>query len=304
MNTSLDLDINNYNLQDILHLFKIPMNFTDVDMKKAKMIVLKTHPDKSGLDSDIFRFYSKAYKVLYSIWEFRKKGDVSNNEKNIEYTVYDDNEKRQLLDGLFENKDEFKSKKHFNTWFNKEFEKKKIHNNETDTGYDNWLRSNEMSKYNAGNVTMENMGQEFEKIKSQARSLIVYQEVEDIYGANTLSASELTNEAPTSYTSSLFSSLAFQDLKQAHTETVIPVTSDDYEQKVKFNNVNEMLSYRDQQNIIPLSEQQALQYLKNREKNDEEKSIRRAFDLAKQTELAQQRNQEFWASLQLLKDGK
>jgi predicted RNA-binding protein with PIN domain len=128
--------------------------------------------------------------------------------------------------------------------------------------------------------------------------------VEDIYGANTLSASELTNEAPTSYTSSLFSSLAFQDLKQAHTETVIPVTSDDYEQKVKFNNVNEMLKYRGQQNIIPLSEQQALQYLKNREKNDEEKSIRRAFDLAKQTELAQQRNQEFWASLQLLKDGK
>jgi hypothetical protein len=304
MNTSLDLDINNYNLQDILHLFKIPMNFTDVDMKKAKMIVLKTHPDKSGLDSDIFRFYSKAYKVLYSIWEFRKKGDVSNNEKNIEYTVYDDNEKRQLLDGLFENKDEFKSKKHFNTWFNKEFEKKKIHNNETDTGYDNWLRSNDMSQYNACNVTMENMGQEFEKIKSQARSLIVYQEVEDIYGANTLSASELTNEAPTSYTSSLFSSLAFQDLKQAHTETVIPVTSDDYEQKVKFNNVNEMLKYRGQQNIIPLSEQQALQYLKNREKNDEEKSIRRAFDLAKQTELAQQRNQEFWASLQLLKDGK
>jgi hypothetical protein len=151
---------------------------------------------------------------------------------------------------------------------------------------------------------MENMGQEFEKIKSQARSLIVYQEVEDIYGANTLSASELTNEAPTSYTSSLFSSLSFQDLKQAHTETVIPVTSDDYEQKVKFNNVNEMLKYRGQQNIIPLSEQQALQYLKNREKNDEEKSIRRAFDLAKQTELAQQRNQEFWASLQLLKDGK
>ena len=304
MNTSLDLDINNYNLQDILHLFKIPMNFTDVDMKKAKMIVLKTHPDKSGLEADIFRFYSKAYKVLYSIWEFRKKGDVSNNEKNIEYTIYDDDEKRKLLDGLFENKDEFKSKKHFNTWFNKEFEKKKIHNNETDTGYDNWLRSNEMSQYNAGNVTMENMGKEFEKIKSQARSLIVYQEVEDIYGANTLSASELTNEAPTSYTSSLFSSLAFQDLKQAHTETVIPVTTDDYEQKMKFNNVNEMMSYRGQQNIVPLSEQQALQYLKNREKNDEEKSIRRAFDLAKQTELAQQRNQEFWASLQLLKDGK
>jgi len=66
--------------------------------------------------------------------------------------------------------------------------------------------------------------------------------------------------------------------------------------------VDEMIRHRGQQDTKPLSEQQALSYLRNREKNDEDRSIRIAFDLARQTELAQQRNQEFWSSLQTLRD--
>ena len=67
----LDLDINNYNLRDILKLFKIPEDFDENDLKIAKQIVLKMHPDKSRLDSKYFLFYSQAYKVLYSIHIFK-----------------------------------------------------------------------------------------------------------------------------------------------------------------------------------------------------------------------------------------
>ncbi len=52
----IDLDLNNYNLEDILHLFKIPTNFTEEDIKRSKKIVLMTHPDKSSLPADYFRF--------------------------------------------------------------------------------------------------------------------------------------------------------------------------------------------------------------------------------------------------------
>ena len=38
---SVDLDINNYNLEDILNLFKIPVNFDEQDLKRAKQVVLK-----------------------------------------------------------------------------------------------------------------------------------------------------------------------------------------------------------------------------------------------------------------------
>ena len=72
-NSEPDLDLSNYDLQDILNLFQIPENFTEADLKKAKRQVLKLHPDKSRIDSKYFLFYSKAYKVLYSIFEFNNK---------------------------------------------------------------------------------------------------------------------------------------------------------------------------------------------------------------------------------------
>ena len=62
---SLDLDINNYELDDILKLFKVSHDLSHDDMKRAKKIVLMSHPDKSRMSPDIFLFYTKAYKILY-----------------------------------------------------------------------------------------------------------------------------------------------------------------------------------------------------------------------------------------------
>ena len=45
----LDLNIDNYSLDDILKLFKLSHSFTEEDIKKTKKIVLMTHPDKSGI---------------------------------------------------------------------------------------------------------------------------------------------------------------------------------------------------------------------------------------------------------------
>ena len=43
---TLDLDIENYDLEDILNLFKLDYHFTENNLKDAYRIVLKTHPDK------------------------------------------------------------------------------------------------------------------------------------------------------------------------------------------------------------------------------------------------------------------
>ena len=56
----MDLNINNYNLDDILKLFNLKHDFGEEEMKYAKRIALKTHPDKSGLKKDVFIFFSKA----------------------------------------------------------------------------------------------------------------------------------------------------------------------------------------------------------------------------------------------------
>ena len=60
----LDLNIENYEFKDILNLFKLESTFTNEDLRGAKKMALKTHPDKSGLNKEIFEFFLIAYKRL------------------------------------------------------------------------------------------------------------------------------------------------------------------------------------------------------------------------------------------------
>jgi hypothetical protein len=300
MNKDLDLDINNYDLQDILKLFKIPIDFSEIQLKMAKMTVLKTHPDKSGLSPEYFRFYTKAYKVLHGIWEFRKRGDINNDSKNTEYNTDVNKERKELLNQVFNDKSQFNDKKDFNKWFNKEFEKNKLFIENEEKGYESWLRSNEDVIDTPTNVTMATMGEEFEKKKAQMRSLVIHKDITDFWNTQTISSSELSSDAPDCFDSNMFSTLPYQDLQKAHKESVIPVTNIDYLQKEKFNTVNEYMQYRNTQDTTPLSEQQALNYLNNRSKNEEVQSIKVAYDLARQTETARKNENKFWASIQLI----
>jgi hypothetical protein len=299
-----DLDITNYELHDILLLFDIPSNFSERDLKYAKSVVLKTHPDKSGLDPDYFRFYSAAYKTLFSIWEFRKKGDVkSDSIQNVEYlSTSEDNDKKVLLDNFFKTNKQLDDKKKFNDWFNEEFDKNKISSENEQKGYEEWFRGNDVNESNDNGVTitMANMGEEFEKRKTKARtvSLIKHHDIQELSLNNSISASELSSDAPSSFDSDLFSNLGFQDLQKAYTETVIPITHEDYELKTKFKNIDEYVKFRGTQNMNPLLEQQAIEFLKNKEKKSDEVAVKRAYELAKQTELAQQKNNIFWSNLQ------
>ena len=90
-----DLNIDNYNLEDILNLFHLTYEFKPEDMKKAKSMALKTHPDKSRLPKDVFLFFMKAYKMLEAIYEYRYKKEQC--AKNQKYKADIDTENKQLL---------------------------------------------------------------------------------------------------------------------------------------------------------------------------------------------------------------
>jgi hypothetical protein len=295
----LDLNIENYDLNDILKLFKIPHNFDETDLKNAKKIVLKTHPDKSGLRPDYFRFFSKAYKVIYDIWIFKNKTEKQKNNHSSEYVSefdYFDKEKKNLLDTFLEK--EKKSEKDFNRWFNKQFEKNKLEREEESQGYGDWLKSDE--DMNETNITsIAQLGEEIERKKQQIRSVTVYNGVSDIT-ANYMGASNLTGEAPSSFSSDLFSNLQYEDLRKAHTETVVPVTMEDYNNVPKFKDLNEYNTYRNNQNIAPLSEIQAREYLQNKERYQEKESTQRAYKLAQQLEESQQKQEKYWSSIRYI----
>jgi hypothetical protein len=287
----MDLDINNYNLDDILNLFKIPANFTESHLKMAKQIVLKTHPDKSGLPSKYFLFYSKAYKTLYSIYTFKNKATRS---ENTDYSTDTSESRSKILDHFFEQNKKVKDPKQFNKWFNEQFDQLKDTTEED--GHGDWLKSDaDIYAQESGSVN-----EQISKYKEQSKSksLINYNGVNELM--STFTGSLLGDSAGANFSSNMFSGLAYQDIKQAHTETVIPITDADYAAVKKFNNVDEYSRYRNEQTPTPLSESESLSMLDKRVKEDEFMSTSRAYYYAKQQEEIAKKNTLFWGRLQSL----
>ena len=284
-----DLDIDNYDLEDILNLFYLNYKFDKESMKKAKIIALKTHPDKSGLSKDFFLFFMKAYKMLEAIYEYRfKKEQCAKNQK---YSVEVDNENKQLLKKL-----DGKNPKEFNKWFNEMFDKVKVKDEDLDTGYGSWFKSNnDMNDEVVKNK--RDMEEAFYRKKQQSRSLVLHKEVRDVRSTG---GYNLTREKPEQYTSDMFSNLPFQDLKQAHTETVIPVTKEDYLSKPRFENVESYVRYREQNRPDMVSLDQSKKMLKNRNMQNDKINTERAFRLIKRDEEIAQSNKKWWANLKQL----
>ena len=287
-----DLNIENYELEEILKLFNLPYNFVETDLKKAYRIALKTHPDKSGLNNEYFRFYMKAYKIVEQIFYFRGQRKKSNYD-----TVYNPNE-----EGISEDKAVLlhalngKSINEFNNWFNKMFEKVKIRDNETDNGYQEWIKNNQVSETNE-KISLSQFGQIFEQKKTECKALVKHNNINEI---STTSGYNLSREKVDNYSSDIFSKLSYEDFKKAHTETVVPVTRQDFINKKKFNSVDAYKRHRSSQNTTAPSLQQSQQYLAEKNKNSTEMDSRRAFNILKRDEEISAGNQKWWANLQRL----
>jgi hypothetical protein len=278
---NIDLDLNNYNLQDILNLFKLPHNYTSHDLKNAYKIALKTHPDKSGLDKEYFLFFTKAFKILKNIYDYTHKDEnCSFQQKRVIYQASNisDNTNHSESNKFIQKINKISNTKEFQSKFNDLFNKVKIHDNEQDTGYDKWFKSNE--DINNIQATKLNMNSEFERIKSQTKSIIKHTGIQDL---ERNSGSNLIREKPSEYSSDLFSKLKYNDLKKTYTETVVPVTQDDYYNREKFHSIEQMKMYRKQNESIPEQHitKQRLQEKYNREKTQD---VQNAYKMMKQME--------------------
>jgi hypothetical protein len=273
----LDLNIENYELTDLLDLFKIDFDFKEEDLKRVKKMVMLSHPDKSGLDKKYFLFFTSAYKIVFSIHEFRHK---SSQKQSTEYTVEKDEEKELLLKNL-------QKKPNFNKLFNELFEKHKIADDENENGYGDWMKSDE--NMDTRSTTLSQMNATFEQKKREVKELVPFQEIQDTGSSS--AHFDLTRDKPTYYSSSLFSSLQYEDLKKAHVESVIPVTQEDYLARPKYKNVLELQSHPDYKDTKPLSLSQAQAYLSQRQSHETRNDVHRAYKLAKQDEVARKANQ-------------
>jgi hypothetical protein len=266
----LDLNLANYDLPELLNLFKLDYDFDEADLKRAKKMVLQTHPDKApSLEKEYFLFFSEAYKMIYAVYQFRHKSTTTNTE----YYVEKDDEQELLLKNL-------KAKPNFNKIFNELFEQYRLQDKDQEGGYGDWLKSDE--DIDTRTTTLTGMNESFQNKKKEVQALVKSEDYQGLSGGGY----DLTREKPDYYSSALFSTLGYEDLRKAHVESVIPVTHEDYLQRPKFRNVDEMQRSSEYQNITPLSIDQAKSYLAQKQYGESKNDVNRAFSLAKQDEEA------------------
>ena len=287
----LDLNIDNYNLEDMLNLFGLNINYNVGDLKNAKKMALKTHPDKSGLKTEVFIFFSKAYNMLSKIYKLKNK-----TEKKVENIDYDENDMEDDIGNkeLLDMKLKTLKKKNFNKWFNDLFEKSNGKSNTN--GYGDWLKSEE----GVSNIKISNKTEFdalFKKKKREGRELIVKADIQDmIYN----SGGTMLDTTETVYSSDIFSKLRYDDVRKAHMETVVPVTEQDFKDKKRFDNVEQYIRHRkSSEGKIPDLSYSKVQ-LKKSKNNNEVIDTKRAYNLLMEDDKMKNKNKMWWKNLKLL----
>jgi hypothetical protein len=201
----------------------------------------------------------------------------------------------------------------FNRWFNEKFEQYRLKDEELETGYEEWFRDgqteedSEQDGNKGGNWAdkVAILNQRKQELRNKY-ALVERKELEYAGGGggggNSSSGGgyDLTRERPQEYSSGIFDSLKYEDLKKAHTETVIPVTEEDYYKTRRFNTVNELQTFRDQSRrdlysqINPSEQKQMYEQSRIRQ---EEEDTRRAFILAKQDEISRDIHKKLYSDI-------
>ena len=217
---SFDLDLSSYSLEELLGLFDVTLPITDLDLERAKRKALKTHPDKSGLNKEVFIFFKSAFDKLKTLYDIQ----ISQNRENAE--EYD-----ARLEERNEGIASFSKAGDFSTKFNRLFEEN-ISFHSDDGGHGQWLSETR-------DTTDTTTQSQFEEMKRKSRAVAV---IKDISGYAHHGGSELIAASDNSGASG---DLSYQDVRRAYTESVIPVTEeDDYLSRKRYSSIDELQAER------------------------------------------------------------
>ena len=294
----INMNIQEYTYDELLELFNID-TLSESTLKTAYRKTMKTHPDHSNLDKSYFLFFVKAFKLLKKVFDlntYREKRDIYNictREKVYQEIL----EKIQTDDLNIDQIDKVlnKTQSDFNKWFNVAFEKLIRYDENVDTGYEDWFRSHDINSETNQKIT--NIRDMHKQIEEQKRNISVQfnQEIIQYNNNQNDGGYDLSRGKCESYDASVFTRLPYQDLKKAHTETIIPVSETQYHESKQYT-LNEYKNERDHQ-LGGISS-----YLNNHQdvmhefkKKEIENNVHRHFSMAKQLEQTKQ-NQKIWNS--------
>ena len=275
-----NLDIQTYNLDELLKLFDLDYDFDVEQLKIAKKKVLFLHPDKSKLSSDYFLFYKKAFDIVYAFFVEKTK-----QERNVpkEKTVYDPNNDdgvRTEISGVMKSM----KNKEFQNKFNELFEQNMV--STQDTTKNEWFKNTDPI-YNQ--EVKGSVNDAIHQVKNQG--LVKYNGVQNM---STYSGNQLYEQDDDVYASSdIFSKLKFDDLRRVHKdETVFAVSENDIHNMKTYASVEHLNRDRGQQNLTPMEENEARKTINNHQRQQDEYMMKKQYEATQKSMIYEEKNKE------------
>jgi len=302
---SHNLNIQTYSFQDLLDLFHLPYTISLEDLKRAKKIVLMTHPDKSGLGSEYFLFYKKAFDIIVQFYqEQQRTSQVVPTEEPKYEPIQTNNTNKSTTKQVTSVINEM-SPQQFNATFNKLFDKNmssKINTSKNDwfKQEDPHLRLDVEGQGGEESVTKQNMAQKFQQIKEKqnATTLSRYRGVETIVSNTGPSSNLYDDKDDDDYVQcDPFSKLKYDDLRKVHKDqTVLAVSEKDISKVPLYTSTEHYVQARNQQPLTPFTKNDAEHILASKEEYFKKTMMQKEYNAQLKTMEYEQKNKAVLSS--------
>jgi len=262
-----NLNIHMYTLSEILGLFDITYEISIEDLKRAKKKVLMTHPDKSGLSSEYFLFYKKAFDIVLGFYDQHQRENREIPQEAQKYVPMNAGGLNKAAANKVASVVSEMEAQEFQSKFNQLFESNMAR--KVDESRNAWFRNDDSNVKVDGTVTKQNMNEMFEQVKTvQAKNVLAqYRGVQELGGSSGSRLYDDIEEPSDEYVvCDPFSKLKFDDIRKVHmNETVLAVGEQDFAKVKQYGSVDQFMAERGKQSVEPLDKMKAEMMLKERE---------------------------------------
>jgi hypothetical protein len=254
-----NLNIKMYSFKEILELFKLSYDFDIEQLKQAKMMVLRMHPDKSRLPPDYFLFYKKAFDIVVDYYNEKQKVNVSVPHNEIKYES--DTPDKAVYKQVGKTMKEMGTEK-FQEKFNKLFEENMV--KKRDESVNDWFKKNDPLFEFDDIKSTSGLGMAMDSIKAKSAALTQYKGVENM---TSRMGNDLYEDDSNGYVScDPFGKLKFDDLRKVHKDqTVFAVSERDFDKVQKYSSMDHLQRERGMANLTPIEKTHAEQMLAEKE---------------------------------------
>jgi hypothetical protein len=264
-----------YKLNEILDLFGLSYDISIDDLKRAKKVVLMTHPDKSKLNPEYFLFYKKAFDIIVQFYENQAKQNRPVPKEEMKYQTMNPNGYDKSSSNKIRNTINEMPTNEFQSRFNQLFEENM--SSKPDVSKNDWFTKDDNIYKVPENVNSKNIGQVFQRFKEENSNTILakYRGVEYI---NTQSGSGYYDEEDNDQyvACDVFSKLKFDDLRKVHKDqTIFAVSENDYQKVPQFSSVDHYVRERSKDPMTPLEKNQAELMLSEQERQYRETMMKK-----------------------------